>query len=133
MLREKFYLTWRQIVAIKVPQYNGLRVKDIIKFATDHIDIKKFLPKYNYEKEPNREWLCNIVNSLLTEDFNAFIEDKISIRKQELIKSQNISVSVKPEFVKYSKTLNQSQVQRVRAISLQKCQGQLKTKRKLEH
>ena len=58
------------------------------------------MTKYSYEKEPNREWLCNIVNSLLTEDFNAFIEDKINIRKQELIKSQNISVSVKPEFDK---------------------------------
>ena len=58
------------------------------------------MPKYSYEKETNRKWLCNIVNSLLTEDFNAFIEDKINIRKQELIKSQNISVSVKPECVK---------------------------------
>ena len=100
MLGEKFYLTWSQRVTIKVPQYNGFRVKNIIKFATDHIDIKKFLPKYSYEKEPNREWLCIIVNSLLTEDFNAFIEDKIDTRKQELIKSQNVSFSVKPEFVK---------------------------------
>ena len=103
MLGEKLYLNWDQIAVIKVPQYKGLRVNEIIEFASGHIDIKKFLPKYSYEKEPNREWLCNIVNTLLNEEFNKFIGEKVEIRKQEFIKSQNISVSVKPEFLKIFK------------------------------
>ena len=65
--------------------------------------MQNFLPKYSYEKEPNREWLCNVVNSLLTREFNEFIESKVNIRKQELIQSQNISIAAKPEFIKIFK------------------------------
>ena len=103
MLGNKFYLNCSQVVVIKVPQYKGLRVKEIIKFASNHIEIAKFLPKYSYEKEPNREWLCNVANSLLTREFNEFIESKVNIRKQELIQSQNISIAAKPEFIKIFK------------------------------
>ena len=103
MLGNKFYLNCSQVVVIKVPQFKGLRVKEIIKFASNHIEIAKLLPKYSYEKEPNREWLCNVVNSLLTREFNEFIESKENIRKQVLIQSQNISIAAKPEFIKIFK------------------------------
>ena len=103
MLGNKFYLEWSQVVVIKVPQYEGLRVKDIIKFALTLFDITKYLPKYSYNKEPNREWLWNIVNSLMTREFNNFIESKISIRKNELIHSQNIMISAKPNFLEIFK------------------------------
>ena len=40
---------------------------------------------------------------MLNEEFNNFIWENVEIRKQEFIKSQNISVSVKPEFLKIFK------------------------------
>ena len=100
---EKLYLKWSQITVIKVPQYKGLRVKDIIKFASTQLDIFKFLPKYSYNKEPNREWLWNIVNSLMAGQFNKFIETKIDTRNIDLIQSQNIGISTKPEFIEIFK------------------------------
>ena len=99
----KFYLRCDEVTVIKVPQYKGLRVNDIIKFASSNLDITKFLPKYSYQKEPNREWLWNVVNSLMTEEFNKFIESKVEIRKQEIINSQNIGITAKPEFIKIFK------------------------------
>ena len=103
MQGNKFYLRCDQVTVIKVPQYKGLRVIDIIQFASSQLDINKFLPKYSYQKEPNREWLWNVVNSLMTEKFNEFIESKTELRKQELIKSQNIGVSAKKEFIEIFK------------------------------
>ena len=87
-----FCLTWCQIVTIKVSQCERLRDKEIIEFSKVHIDITKILPKYSCEKEPNREYLCKNDNSLLLQESNAFIEAKIDIKMQELIKSQSISV-----------------------------------------
>ena len=69
MTGRKKYLTWDKVTVIKVPQYEGLTVKDILKFAQLHINIYDYIPKYNYDKDPNREWKCNIVNSLIPSEF----------------------------------------------------------------
>ena len=42
---------------LKIPQYKGLKVQDIIKFTSTNIRIKLDLPDYDYIKEPNREWI----------------------------------------------------------------------------
>ena len=42
---------------IHVTQFNGLRVWEIIDFAHKKMHIYKYLPKYEYNKEPNRAWL----------------------------------------------------------------------------
>ena len=39
MLGENLYLRWSQITVIKVPQYKGLWVKEIIEFARTKFDI----------------------------------------------------------------------------------------------
>ena len=69
-----------------------------MRFAASNFRISEYLPEYQYEKEPNREWLCNVVNYLIPEEFKAYIQVKIDQRKQDLIESQNLGIKVKPEF-----------------------------------
>ena len=95
----KLHVKCEDVIVIKVPQYNGLHVKDILKFASTKVNIKKYLPDYDYFKEPNREWLWNIVNTLVSQDFQSFIKEKIEIRKNDIIKSQNLGIQAKPEFI----------------------------------
>lgn len=45
---KKNYIKWAEINVIKVPQYKGIKVADIISFAQSHVDIKLFLPDYDY-------------------------------------------------------------------------------------
>ena len=92
------YLTWDKVAFIKVPQYEGLTVKNILKFAQLHINIFDYIPSYNYDKDPNREWICNIVNSLIPSEFKEFIEKKVDVRKENSIKSQNLRVIILPQF-----------------------------------
>ena len=42
---------------IVVPMINGLRVKDILKFAREKTDIDRFLPDYKANKLPDRAFL----------------------------------------------------------------------------
>ena len=63
----------RSIKVIKIPQYKGITVRDIIKFAKTKIDINSYLPDNEYLKEPNREWLWNVVNSLIPNEFQKYI------------------------------------------------------------
>ena len=51
---EKLYVKWSEVKAINIPQYEGLTVNDLIKFAESEFDINKFLPEYDYDKVPNR-------------------------------------------------------------------------------
>ena len=61
------------------------------------------MPKYEYSKVPNRECLCNLINSLIPEKFNQFILIKIKKRNKEFIALQNIGITIKPEFIQIFK------------------------------
>ena len=82
-----------------MPQYKGLQVRNLLRFAGSHINIKGYLPEYEYSKEPNREWLCNLINTLIRDEFQKYIDDKVAKRKKELIKNQNLGIRAKPEIV----------------------------------
>ena len=86
-------------MVIKVPHYKGLTVAKILRFARSKQNINKYIPDYKYCKEPNREWLWNVINTLIPEEFQSFISHNVMQRWAELIKSQNLSITAKPEFI----------------------------------
>ena len=96
---KKLYLNCKDVSVIKVPQYNGLHVKDILKFDRSKVDIKMYIPYYAYKKEPNREKPWNIINTLAKDEFKEYIDEKVESRKLELINYQNLGVRAKPEFI----------------------------------
>ena len=57
-------------------------------------------------KIKNREWICNIVNSLIPSKFKEFIEKKVDERKENIIKSQNLRANILPQFASIFKVLN---------------------------
>ena len=65
----KQYIKLHKVKVIQVPQYEGLFVKDILKFAKTKVDIDEYLLEFEYNKEPNRQWLWNLVKSLVSDDF----------------------------------------------------------------
>ena len=99
MIGRKLFVRCKDVKVIKVSHYKGLRIKDILSFASSRMNIEDYLPDYDYNKEPNRVRLCNIVNSLIEDEFKTYIAKKIKQRKQVLIHSQNLFMTVKPEFL----------------------------------
>ena len=102
------YVKWEDVSVIKIPQYKGLQFKGLLRFAEHKISIYKYLPDYYYNKQLNREWLCNLLNSLIAKYFQAFIKEKVEIRKNELIESQNLGIHAKPEFISIFKKITSS-------------------------
>ena len=51
----------------------------------------KYLPEYEYQKEPSREWVGNLVNTLIHDQFQEYMNDKISEREAELSKQKTYS------------------------------------------
>ena len=100
---KKLHLKWSEVILTKVPQYEGLKVKDLLRFAKSKTEIDQFLPEYSYNKEPNREWLCNMINTLITDEFQEFIKMKVEKRNKEIISSQNLGIKATSEFVEIFK------------------------------
>ena len=99
MLENKLYVKCSSVNFIKVPQYRGLYVRDLLKFAASIVDIKMYLPDWEYNKEINREWLCNLINTLIKDEFQEYVRIKVEKRKMELIVNQNLGIRAKPEFI----------------------------------
>ena len=74
-------------------------MKGLIRFAKSKNEINKFLPDYCYSKEPNREWLWNVINALIPEEFQDLIKIKVEKRNREIVKSQNLGINASPEFI----------------------------------
>ena len=100
MRGEKEYVRCSAVNIINVPHYKGLRVRDIVDFARTKVNITSYLPDYNYVKDPNREWVWNIVNSLIPKEFQEFIQQKEDERRKELLESSNLAIQIKPDFFK---------------------------------
>ena len=100
---KKLHLKWSEVILTKVSQYEGLKVKDLLRFAKSKTEIDQFLPEYSYNKEPNREWLCNMINTLITDEFQEFIKMKVEKRNKEIISSQNLGIKATSEFVEIFK------------------------------
>ena len=66
----------------------------------------------SYSKEPSREWIYNVVSTLITEQFRKYVQANIQKKNKDTINSQNIGISVTNEFIEIFK--------RSRAISTTK-------------
>ena len=84
----------------------GLRVKDILNWTRERVEIDRYIPDYEYQKEPNREWFVNLVNTLLEDNFKVFINDRWIACKQIGIKSKNLGVTIQNKFIEIFKNQN---------------------------
>ena len=108
---DKLCIKWSDVKVIKVPHLEGLQVKKIIDFASEYFNVQQYIPDYEYTKEPNRDWICNLVNTLLQNEFKAFMTEKLSFREAKIIKDKNLGIIAKPEIIdifKNSKSISTS-------------------------
>ena len=75
-------------------------MKNILLFAADNVDISSYLPEYEYNKNPQREWICNVVNTLLHGKFKEFIANSMHACEKKLVQNKRLNVVVLAQFVK---------------------------------
>ena len=96
---KKKYFINKGILVKRVPQIDNLRVKELISFAKQNIEIESYLSDYDYYKVPQREWLCNIINTLIPEKFDEFVSWGFHKRENKLINQKGLKVNVLSQFV----------------------------------
>ena len=96
---DKKYLKSKDVKVWQVPQIKGLKISHILEFARAKVDIDSYLFDYEYRNEPNRAWICNVINSLITEDFQGFVSSKIKERVKHVVMAKRMNEKALPEFV----------------------------------
>ena len=99
MVGDKKFLKCSQVKVCTVPHYKMLTIPDMLKFAKTKVDINLFLPDYEYQKYPNRQWLWNVLNTVLGDDFKKFVNEKIQERVKHVIWQKRMTVKALPEFI----------------------------------
>ena len=99
LMGDKDYIKWSEMKIIKVPHLEGLRVKDILNWAREIVEIDRYIPDYDYQKEPNREWFINLVYILQEDEFKVYVSDTLRVYEQKVIKNKNLGVTTRNEFI----------------------------------
>ena len=66
---ERKYLRSKDITVWHFLQILGLIISQLLEFARSRVNIDSYSPDYDYKKEPNRQWVCNFINSFIHNNF----------------------------------------------------------------
>ena len=95
----KKFLYCKDVSVIKLPQFKSWSIKEVLNYAINNLNIKEYLPDYSFDKLPNREWLCNEVNTISGALFKAFIHTALNNREKSILISKGLNVTAIPEIV----------------------------------
>ena len=85
---------------LPVPQYEGLGTADILDWCGDHPIVLEYLPDEREIRKIPKQWLINLVYSLVGNDFKAWVRQQIDARNEKHVVSHNLMVALDPEIQK---------------------------------
>ena len=109
------FLLENEVNHSKVPNVQKLRVSDIVEFAESHRDIRSYLPEFNTERYPSRQWVWDIgefwktnplVSTLIHNEFHEFVEEKIQSQEDDFMVKRNTNFKALPSFISLIKDSN---------------------------
>ena len=85
---EKKHIKADNIKHLAVPQYESLSVKQIKKFIAEHPEGLLYLPEeQEWEKLP-KQWLCNVIHTVVDEQFAVWVKQRIKERNSGIVKQK---------------------------------------------
>ena len=64
---------------------------------------------YNYNKFPNRDWLCNVINTIAPQKFNEYVTTAMNQWEREMLLNRGLQVDAIPKIVSiFSRSINVS-------------------------
>ena len=82
---------------LPVPQYEGLTTADIYIFCGDHGVVCDYLPDEREIKKLPKQWVINLVYSLVGDDFKQWVRSRIDSRNEKLVITNNLMIQLDPD------------------------------------
>jgi hypothetical protein len=82
-----------------VPQIEGLSCHEFMDYIKKKPSIVKYFPDEKDWIHLDRHWICDVLYTIDTENFQEMINKALRSRKEKLEENQNLNVQMRPEFI----------------------------------
>ena len=83
---------------VSVPHYENLTIEKIKAFTTTkHFDIDSHLPDAIELHKVSREWICNIIATVMGTVFTDWVKEKIDERNEEVKEKGDMHIELDPD------------------------------------
>jgi len=83
-----------------IPHFEGLTVQDFLDYARKKPSLLKFLPDERDWERLEKHWICDLLYTLDEEGIQGMIDEALVFRKEKLELSRDLTIPMKPEFIK---------------------------------
>ena len=66
--------------------------------ATQPICLQYLPEEQEWDKLP-KQWLCNVIHTVLEDEFSGWVKDRIQQRNLGIVKQKNLAVNMDPEIM----------------------------------
>ena len=73
----------------------------LLRSPKENLKFMNFFLDYDYHKEPNRDWLCNVINTVIPDKFKEFINKKTKERNKKLGESHKLKINADRYFIDF--------------------------------
>ena len=85
---------------ITVPHYETLTVKKMLAYAFQTPGVRDYFPEDKEIEKLPREWICNILHSVLGRSFKNWVKKRVDARNQGVVVKADGQMSLDPRIAK---------------------------------
>ena len=79
---------------IAVPQYENLTIDTILEYGLSHRSVVDTLPAVREIKKMPRGYICNVIYTLVGDDFGAWVKGRCKERNDRLARDHNSAIQL---------------------------------------
>ena len=80
-----------------MPQYEGLTTADLLEWCGDHAIVLDYIPDLNEIRKVPKQWLINIIYSLVGNQFKAWVREQIEARNSRMTVDREVMINLDPQ------------------------------------
>ena len=81
---------------INVPYYKGLSIEKILAFAGKYVSVQNAFPDIKETLKFERSYICNVIHTLIGEDFQKWVDDRVQERNMKVAVEGNQIIDMDP-------------------------------------
>ena len=90
----KMKIKSKDVKHFAVPQYKGLSISNMLDFATQFPQVLSALPIPSEVAKLSRQYLANIIYTLVGDPFKTWVENRVELRNQEVTSKKNMMIEM---------------------------------------
>ena len=85
---------------ISIPQYDGLTIEELLNIRNQYPDIDNYMPEERDFARLPRQWIANVMYTIVGDEFRNWVTNKIRERNDRLAEKHDLMIDMDPEIAR---------------------------------